>query len=137
MRIIRDDELITITFDEKRSVLETKWKEQSFQEVEISTTREIIKEIAESLAKYHPDYYLADQTNRGVIYTVDIQQWVAETLVIGCHRGNVRKAAIIQPADFIVSLSNEQTINEVKNSTTAYQNFTSRAEALDWLGITE
>lgn len=135
MRTIRNDTLITITFDEKRSVLETKWKEQSFQEVEVSTVREIISEISDALAKFHPDIYLADQTNRGVIYTVDMQKWVADTLVIGCNRGNVRKAAIIQPADFIVSLSNEQTIGEVKSLSTDYRNFSSREEALKWLGL--
>lgn len=135
MKIIRDDSLIRITFDENKKLLSTAWKTESFKEISQDKVKEIIQEIADSLVSEGADYYLADQTNRGIIYTLDMQQWVADVLVDGALRANVKKTAIIQPADFIVSLSNEQTINEVKDDRIEIKNFSDYESACAYLGF--
>ncbi|MCQ2975977.1 MAG: hypothetical protein MJ211_14345 [Bacteroidales bacterium] len=132
MKILRDDNLIRISFDEKTSILETNWKQGSFEKIEIEKLKGIIIEISNFLAEYKPQYYLANQWNRGIVYTVDIQSWIADKLVEGAIKGNIKKCAIIQSEDFIVNLSNEQTLSEAK-TTILNKFFVSREKAIEWL----
>ncbi|MBR4264850.1 MAG: hypothetical protein IKQ46_02220 [Bacteroidales bacterium] len=134
MKVLRDDNLITISYDESLKLLQTFWKAESFQQVQKETVFEIIKEIGSYLVDYDCDYYLADQTHRGVVYTVDMQKWIAGVLQEAVLKGNVKKTAIIQPVDFIVSLSNEQTMNEV-TVRADFRAFRDRESALAYLGI--
>ncbi len=114
MKILRDDKLLKITFDEEKKLLWTEWKQESFN---VSLTKAEIKqinqEIADDIIANDSDYYLADQRQRGIVYTIDLQEWIAQVLAQACVKANIKRAAIVQPKDYIVKLSNEQTINEV------------------------
>ncbi len=114
MKILRDDELLKITFDEEKKMIWTEWKPESFKAVlSKDEINQINKQIADYIIEYNPDYYLADQRQRGVVYTIDLQEYIAKVLVDAVEQANVKKTAIVMPADYIVRLSNEQTINEI------------------------
>lgn len=114
MKILRDDELLKITFDEEKKMIWTEWKPESFKAVlSKEEIKQINKQIADFIVEYDADYYLADQRKRGVVYTIDIQEYIAKVLVDAVEQANVKKTAIVMPADYIVRLSNEQTINEI------------------------
>ncbi|MBQ3690644.1 MAG: hypothetical protein II937_12410 [Bacteroidales bacterium] len=114
MKILRDDELLKITFDEEKKMIWTEWKPESFKAVlSKEEIKQINKQIADFIIEYDADYYLADQRKRGVVYTIDIQEYIAKVLVDAVGQANVKKTAIVMPADYIVRLSNEQTINEI------------------------
>ena len=133
MKILRDDKLIKITFDEGKKLLWTEWKKESFN---VSLTKAEIKQINQEIADYiianDADYYLADQRQRGIVYTIDLQEWIAQVLAQACVKANIKRAAIIQPADYIVRLSNEQTINEVDEDV-MFDNFKDFDEAWSYL----
>ena len=126
MQVLRDDDFIKITFDEETKVLATKWKLQSL--------RSVITEIADGLASTQADYYLADQTNRGVVYDENMQKWVFSMLLSGGKRANLKKCAVVQSVDFFVGMSNEQLLKGAVTDI-AYKCFNTRREAIEWLGV--
>ena len=67
MQVLKDDEFIKITFDEEYSLLATKWRPSSFDDVSDEYVKQVITEISDALASTQADYYLADQSNRGIV----------------------------------------------------------------------
>jgi homoserine trans-succinylase len=115
MNILRDDELLKIRFDEEKKLLWTEWQPTSAKaNLSKEEIKQINKQIADYIEEYDADYYLADQRERGVVYTVDIQEYIAKVLEDAVVKAGVKRTAIVMPSDYIVKLSNEQTINEIK-----------------------
>ena len=133
MAVLRDDDLLKITFDEDKKMIWTEWQPGSFN-VRLSKDeiKQINKQIADYILEYEPDYYLADQRSRGVVYTIDIQEYIAKVLVDAVEKAGVKKTAIVMPADYIVRLSNEQTISEI-DSDRDYDYFTDFNKAWTYL----
>ena len=134
MQVLRDDNFIKITFDEETKVLATKWKILSFDDVDDEYVKSVIIEISEGLASTQADYYLADQTNRGIVYTEEMQKWVLQKLMEGGEKANLKKCAVVQSVDFFVGMSNEQLLKGAVTDI-AYKCFSSRREAVEWLGV--
>ncbi len=135
MQVIKDDEYVKITYDEETKVLGTKWKPTSFEDdLSDEYVREVITEIADGLASTQADYYLADQTNRGVVYDENMQKWVFSMLLSGGQRANLKKCAVVQSVDFFVGMSNEQLLKGAVTDI-AYKCFNTRREAVEWLGV--
>ena len=134
MQVLKDDEFIKITFDEEYSVLGTKWKLTSFDDVSEEYVKQVITEISDALASTQADYYLADQSNRGIVYTEDMQKYVFSMLLSGGIRGNVKKCAVVQSIDFFVGMSNEQMLKEGVTNI-PYKCFSTREDAFKWLGV--
>jgi hypothetical protein len=133
MKILRDDELLKISFDEEKKLIWTEWNPKSFKaSLSKDEIKNINKQIADYIVEYNPEYYLADQRQRGVVYTIDIQEYIAKVLVAAVEKANVKKTAIVMPKDYIVRLSNEQTINEV-DSESAYNYFNDFDKAWNYL----
>lgn len=134
MQVLRDDNFIKITFDEETKVLATKWKILSFDDVDDEYVKSVIIEISEGLASTQADYYLADQTNRGIVYTEEMQKWVLQKLMEGGEKAHLKKCAVVQSVDFFVGMSNEQLLKGAVTDI-AYKCFSSRREAIEWLGV--
>ena len=134
MQVLRDDKFIKITFDEETKVLATKWKILSFDDVDDEYVKSVIIEISEGLASTQADYYLADQTNRGIVYTEEMQKWVLQKLMEGGEKAHLKKCAVVQSVDFFVGMSNEQLLKGAVTDI-AYKCFSSRREAVEWLGV--
>lgn len=134
MQVLRDDNFIKITYDEETKVLATKWKVLSFDDVEEEYVKSVITEISDGLASTHADYYLADQTDRGVVYNEEMQKWVLNKLMEGGEKANLKKCAVVQSVDFFVGMSNEQLLKGAVTDI-AYKCFNSRREAIEWLGV--
>ena len=135
MQIIKEDEYVKITFDEETLVLGTKWKPTSFDaDVSDDYVREVINVISDALASTQADYYLADQTNRGIVYTEEMQKWVLKKLMEGGEKAKLKKCAVVQSVDFFVGLSNEQLLKGAVTDI-AYKCFNTRREAIEWLGV--
>ncbi|MBR4214556.1 MAG: hypothetical protein IKR94_04465 [Bacteroidales bacterium] len=134
MQVIKDDEYIKITFDEESKILATKWRPSSFDDVSEEYVRQVITEISDALASTQADYYLADQSNRGIVYTEDMQKYVFNMLLNGGIRGNLKKCAVVQSIDFFVGMSNEQMLKEGVTNI-PYKCFSTREDAFKWLGV--
>lgn len=135
MQIIKEDEYVKITFDEETKVLGTKWKPTSFEDdLSEEYIREVINLISDSLASTQADYYLADQTDRGVVYDEEMQKWVLQKLMEGGEKAHLKKCAVVQSVDFFVGMSNEQLLKGAVTDI-AYKCFSSRREAIEWLGV--
>lgn len=91
MQVIKDDEYVKITYDEETKVLGTKWKPTSFEDdLSEEYIREVINLISDSLASTQADYYLADQTDRGVVYDEDMQKFVLQKLMEGGEKAHLK-----------------------------------------------
>lgn len=135
MQVIKDDEYVKITYDEETKVLGTKWKPTSFEDdLSEEYIREVIILISDSLASTQADYYLADQTDRGVVYDESMQKWVLQKLMEGGEKAHLKKCAVVQSVDFFVGMSNEQLLKGAVTDI-AYKCFSSRREAIEWLGV--
>lgn len=134
MQVIKDDEYIKITFDEENKILATQWRPSSFDDVSEEYVRQVITEISDALASTQADYYLADQSNRGIVYTEDMQKYVFNMLLNGGIRGNLKKCAVVQSIDFFVGMSNEQMLKEGVTNI-PYKCFSTREDAFKWLGV--
>ena len=134
MQVLKDDEFIKITFDEEYSLLATKWRPSSFDDVSDEYVKQVITEISDALASTQADYYLADQSNRGIVYTEDMQKYVFNMLLSGGIRGNLKKCAVVQSIDFFVGMSNEPMLKEGVTNI-PYKCFSTREDAFKWLGV--
>lgn len=105
----------------------------------LDVTEEDIKAMmtstANSIKQYKPKYFMGNDSNRQFVYTVDMQSWIATTLAMACAEAGVLKFAVIDPKNFIVELSTEQTIEEAGKLPFELQRFANEADALQWLGV--
>ncbi|MCQ2975979.1 MAG: hypothetical protein MJ211_14355 [Bacteroidales bacterium] len=115
-RILSDDKFLTTLLDETNSIFITRWKSVSSEiDSNVEEIKKYIKLIADEIASVHPKYYLANQTERNTVYTVDIQNWIAVTLLGGCKRGGVKKAAVVQSKNLIADISTDQMVSEASS----------------------
>ncbi len=134
MQVLRDDSIITITYDPQRSLLETCWKPGQ-AELTPDDVKDVLQSIGNYLSSCRPENYIADQTNKNSVYPVEIQTWIAKVLYTACIKGGVKKAALIQSGNFITSLSTTQMLDEATDIPLQFETFPTREEAYEWMHI--
>lgn len=132
MEKVFETEKIIVWFDKDRQLQKASWigDNADITEKEI---KEVINIEADLIAKYRPSYYIADDSKRQFIYTVDIQNWVATTLAKVCIDVGVQKFAILMPKDLIAELSTEQTAEETGKIPVEIEYFNDEVSATKWL----
>ena len=76
---------------------------------------------------------MANERKRLSVYIPNLQGWIARQIGLAFIEGNVEKFAVIQPEDFIINLSTEQTADELPTPPFEMSFFPSREEALKWI----
>ena len=132
---LRDDRFLTIDMDIDRSLFITRWKKESADITDDNIVKDIISDISNKIEQYQPKYYIANQTFKDVVYTVDIQKWIAERLYAACITACTKYVATVESSNISVSISNDQMIEEVEVRGIKVKTFTSEAEALKWMGL--
>ena len=134
--ILRDDKYITISFDETQSLFKTRWKQASSDISDSEVVKSIIADICQKLEMCRPKYYIANQKDKEVAYSVDIQQWVAVSLYKASCAANVEYVATIESDNISVSMSNDQMIGEVEiKNGIKVATFTDESAALRWMNL--
>jgi len=130
MKTIYQDKFVSLYFDETKGVFISKWLEASAY-ITIDEIKSEFKNAVELIEQYKPKYYLANNLDQKFGYDVDIQKWVATTILTPCIKVGVNKFAILMPADFIAQLSTEQTVDE-NTLPIEIQYFNDEKEAYEW-----
>ena len=133
--ILRDDRYITIDMDLDRSLYITRWKKESGDITDDSVVKEIVDDISNKIEQFRPLYYIANQTCKEVVYTVDIQKWIAERLYAACLKAGTKYVATIESGNISVSMSNDQMIDEVEVRGIKVKTLATEPEALKWMGL--
>ena len=133
--ILRDDRYITIDMNIERSLYITRWKKESGEITDESVVKEIIGDISDKIEKFRPLYYIANQTFKEVVYTVDIQKWIAERLYAACRNAGTKYVATVESGNISVSMSNDQMIDEVVVLGIKVKTLPTEPEALKWMGL--
>lgn len=132
---LRDDRFITIDLDIDRSLFVTRWKLESADITDENIIKDIISDISCKIEQFRPLYYIANQTCKEVVYTVDIQKWIAERLYAACSKACTKYVATVESSNISVSMSNDQMIEEVEVKGIKIKTFSTEAEALKWMGV--
>lgn len=132
---LRNDRYIIIEMDMERSLFITRWKQESVDISDENIVKEIISDISVKIEQYQPKYYIANQTNKEVVYSVDIQKWIAERLYAACCKASTKYVATVESSNISVSMSNDQMIEEVEVEGIKVKTLPTEAEALKWMGL--
>ncbi len=140
---ITENKFCTIQIDEELELYEQVWHPAS-EEMEENE----YKEIHSSMVTYIKDnysqaplYWLLDNRSNNYSISPELQEWHAQNVFgqlaqILQHPERL-KIAFLVSEDFITQLSNEQTIEEHKETEKGTRYFTEEQEAREWLyGIT-
>jgi hypothetical protein len=104
-------------------------------EVQEDDIRNIISTIEKSILEYKPVNYLTDNKLRKYVFSVEMQEWVANTLLQACLAVDLKKFAVVQPEELVASLYNEQVADEAGESPVQVAFFHTMEQAKNWLGI--
>ncbi len=132
MGTIYKSEFLLLEFDQSRKILESSWLEKNDKMTEEQMKKEI-ETVAALIKKHKPLFILTNDRNRTYIYTVELQNWVAQILSNACIEAGIKKFAVMLPEEIVAQISTEQTADEVKNLPYELQLFTEEQEAIEWL----
>lgn len=134
METIYESAYFKVEFDSSTKLLKTVWNEKSGEMNEKQMREEILK-AASLVEEYKPLYILTNDRDRTYVYTVEVQQWVAQTLASAAIKAEIKKFAVLLPTEIIAQMSTEQTADEVHNTPYEVNLFNDEQEALKWLGL--
>lgn len=69
---------------------------------------------------------------KGNLYTVDIQNWLATTLLKAGLADGLKKFSIIMPKDLLAELSTEQAVGEAEKIPVEINYFQNEIAAMNW-----
>lgn len=104
-------------------------------EVQEDDIRNMISMIEKIILEHKPVNYLTDNKLRKYVFSVEMQEWVANTLLQACLAVGLKKFAVVQPEELVASLSNEQVADEAGDNPIQVGFFRTMEEAQRWLGI--
>ncbi|AFM05259.1 hypothetical protein Fleli_2909 [Bernardetia litoralis DSM 6794] len=132
MQTLYSDSFFVVEFDEQTKLMRTFWSEDT-ADIEHENTKELINKFVELLDEYAPNFIISDDSQRKSVYSVDEQEWIANTIAAGVVHAKASKYAIVLPQDFISSISTEQTIDEVIDAPFELSYFEDEKSAKKWL----
>ncbi len=132
METLRKNKYFELKYDEEKELFFSIWKGKgdSISDEEIKTE---IGAAAEFIKQYKPNFIISDDSERKFLYNVNIQNWVAKTLVEANIVAGLKKFAIILPIEMIAAISTEQTAEEVLQIPYELKLFTKLEDAQKWI----
>ncbi len=133
MKVVYDDEFITAWYYEDKKLFKIRWKAET-KNITEEEVRKKVSRITNYILELESLYILSDDRFRENLYTVEVQQWIADKLVHSCIKAGVKKFAVLNPINFVAELSTEQVADEAisKNIPIDVKLFKEEEEALDW-----
>ncbi len=134
MKVVYDNKYITEWYNEDKKLFKVRWKAETKNITEEEVREEIIR-FTDYILKLKPLYILGDGRLRENLYTIEVQQWIADKLTHYCIKAGLKKFAILSPVNFVAELSTEQVADEAtsKNIPIDIKFFKKEEEALNWL----
>ncbi len=132
MKLIKQIQFMSVFFDEQKRLLIHQWKDGN-DDLDENELKEIISQATVIIKEYAPMYYIADDSNRKRIFSVEIQSWIASVVAEACITVGLKCLAIIVPEELISHLSTEQTVDEAGQLPFEINYFADKNEALTWI----
>ncbi len=132
MKFVKKIGFMNIFFDEQRKILFHEWINGN----EVIGERELKETISEamvSLKAYSPTYFVADDSNRNCVFTIEIQTWIASLVAETCISIGLQALALIVPNELIAHLSTEQTVDEAGKLPFEIKYFDDKKNAIEWI----
>jgi len=142
MATIHENAVSKVLFDAKTGLMIFKYEigngNVSDEEILTRTENAILL-----IAKYKPIYCLFDDRKREYVYTIDIQNSIADIFVNAIMKHRIRKLAVILPSNEMNKISTIQTQNEAFSIAKEIfpeirqilRLFNTEEEAYNWLNI--
>ncbi|HAI74821.1 MAG TPA: hypothetical protein DCM08_01120 [Microscillaceae bacterium] len=131
MQTLYEDPYLTILHDEARQVIYTKTTPQG-AELTHEQIRALILTLAGHIKAQRPRFMMANDQERGFVYDVPLQKWVADTLAEAAVSVGAQKYAVLLPTELIKALSTEQVAEEVVGAPFEIAYFDNEQAAWDW-----
>jgi hypothetical protein len=132
-----ENHFLSLDFDKDRHILRTIWK----SETENMTEEEyfdVFLQLADIVKTHNVKYWFGDTREFRKAISLNLQEWVANTLNPKLSETELRKMALLVPSELIAMLSLEQSIDEInaakKTESYEIQYFDSEQAALNWFG---
>jgi len=127
---IYESKFKTTVYSESESLISNYWTNEEMQDADFQHEITVWIEAIEELT---PLRLLADTRLFNYAITVDMQEWNNNTTFPRIIAAGVKKFAIIMPADLLIQLSLQQTMEEDKTGAFAYNYFDNEDSARAWL----
>lgn len=95
--------------------------------------KNIINKTDELLRTSQCELVLTDDRERLVIFGVELQNWIANTIHQAFVSAGIKKVAVLMPKELIANLSTNQMIEEIKEMPYNYAIFSDKEDAVFWL----
>jgi len=128
------NEFVSIDYSTNKSLLTLSWSGEN-ENIQKEVLKTIVIKFTELIIQLKPSKILVDHTNQKFIFSVDIQNWVADSVGAAASVSGVKKWAAIMPNELIIELSTEQTVEELSSKTFEIKYFRELNEAFLWLNI--
>lgn len=126
---IREDDLVTVSVDEERSMISTVWKGY----VPSPDYRAILLQTLNVVVERHLVLWLSDSTRMGVILHSD-EKWSVETLTPMLIKGGMRRVAVVRSLDFFSQTAAERMADSTAGKVPyKVEFFNSDVLATNWL----
>ncbi len=127
-----DNEYLTITFDDEKSLLQASCKDKSKE-----FTDQQYMDVALTYAKYteelKPRLILVDHTKFFYTITPSMQEWINNTILPKLFEAGVEKLAVVKSPYIFAEVAVEQILTHPNSKPIKHKLFKDKNEALAWL----
>lgn len=132
MKILEQNEVVKIEYDEERSLFKHTWNDKS-QNLDDELYKANVLFVNKWLPKIKTELHLIDTSNFRFVIPPDVQEWAAAKSfpILAAHK--VRKMAFLLSHDLFAQVSLEQLVGENQFSDIEVMYFETEDAALEWL----
>lgn len=135
MTTLLNNRFVKVELDEAQHLLWLEWMPQTadMSEDEYKT---LLMQLADFVSEYQVKYWLGDTLNFAYVIVPALQEWTAVEFNTRLAATNLQKMALIIPKEIIVSLSVEQTTDDMEATNVSkftVKYFDNTESAVQWL----
>lgn len=123
-----------LDFDNDKKMMIGVWTEKT-EDMSVDELKSEILKICDHIIETKPKYFLADDRLRKNLFTVQDQEWIAQTFGKAFVQAGLNRVAVMPPEEMVAQLSTEQTADELKQKKLPVdiKFCTDKEKALGWL----
>jgi len=123
---------VSIDYSKEKELLSAKWTGND-EDLDDATLKSLFLKFADFIKFYKPQLIITDEVDRKIPYSIELQNWIANTTANAAISIGLKRFAIVLPKEFIAELSTEQTVEELPTIPFELKFFQSIEEAYSWL----
>lgn len=132
MKILSDNDYMTVKYDEETQIFEYQWKSAN-EDLEDEGYQTEQLRMMHYLKECNPSLVIANTKHSKFTVHIEMQDWLIQNVILKAAAYGMKKLALIVSEDFITQISVEQSIDDAEEKPFITKYFDNLEEGRTWL----